>query len=472
MNVEGSVLYLVLASENREEALECYGKLKSQYFAGTSVLPIYKNIRRFYDTNGSVPTFKELLFSATARGTAELSQIAALESQQHPEVDIHFAVDVLLNAYAQKEALSSINSLLDGIRELPGQEIVEAFSHMALELDGKLDNSEEVFTAKDLRSFKTEDDIAKNYLPVGLSNRMDATGGLMRQGLYLFGGRRGSGKSIVAANISVNARESGLVSPFFTIEMSAQETDDRMMAMRAGVSYQSLIGKGEPLSNEDNLRVAAAKAEDFEGGTDLLDSWPDKDKFKGIEFEDALLKLPERQDIGKIVIIDNKELTLTAIDSQLAKLSAEYGDRLGPVVVDYVNQVVYDTSDPNSMYDWKTQIHLAKQLKVLARKYNIPMVSPYQTDAEGEARLSKGLLDAVDGAWAIKREPDSDVMELVCQKLRGAEEFDMRIRMSTKTLVVDPTEVKVESDGDGEGGDVEDMTSATNNSGENAKELV
>jgi len=461
VNVESAVLYLVLSEENREVALEGYGRLKSQYFVGTSVLPIFKSLKRFYDNKGEVPTFQQLLFAAKARGAVELSQITALQAQTHPEVDLFFAIDTLLNAFAQKEALKLVNNMLDGIRELPGQEIVEQFSMMALELDEKLDNNDEVYTAKKLRTFKSQEDLNKNTMPLGISNRWDSIGGVARQCLYLIGGRRGSGKSIVAANITVNAYKNGLVSPFFTIEMHAQETDDRMMAMLAQVPLKDITAR--TLGDEETRRLAKVKSDMFVGGDVLFKEWDEHSSFDGESFEKELVKLPEVEDRGKMVLIDNRELTLTAIDSHLARLRSEYGDRLGPVVIDYVNQIIHDSSKPEDMYDWKTQIHLAKQLKNLARKYDVPIISPYQTDASGEARLSKGLLDAVDGAWAIKRDPESDLMTLECQKLRGATEFDMNITMSTTTLRIDPQEVVMENE-EGEV-EVEDMGESISDGG-------
>ena len=60
-------------------------------------------------------------------------------------------------------------------------------------------------------------------------------------------------------------------------------------------------------------------------------------------------------------------------------------------VVDYINIVKYEDQK-----DWKSQIAIAEALKLMSRKYDITMFSPYQIDAGGEARFAKGILDSAD----------------------------------------------------------------------------
>ena len=77
---------------------------------------------------------------------------------------------------------------------------------------------------------------------------------------------------------------------------------------------------------------------------------------------------------------------------------------LGVVIIDYINQV-RRSSAPNNragQYDWTEQIEVSKTLKQYSQDYGVLFFSPYQTDATGEARFAKGILDAADAAFALE----------------------------------------------------------------------
>ena len=88
----------------------------------------------------------------------------------------------------------------------------------------------------------------------------------------------------------------------------------------------------------------------------------------------------------------------------LEKLKSKFGDNLGLVIVDYINQVLIDGYADE--YDWKAQVQVAKKLKNLARKYEVVIVTPYQIDKDGEARYSKAILDSPDIALILSKKDD------------------------------------------------------------------
>jgi hypothetical protein len=91
------------------------------------------------------------------------------------------------------------------------------------------------------------------------------------------------------------------------------------------------------------------------------------------------------------------------------------------VIVDYLNQMESPNANGTAgMYDWKQQIENSKALKLFAQDYQIPVFSPYQTDASGEARFAKGILDAADGAMVL--EAHDECITFKVTKMRNADD--------------------------------------------------
>ena len=92
----------------------------------------------------------------------------------------------------------------------------------------------------------------------------------------------------------------------------------------------------------------------------------------------------------RFFIIDDASISLNRIDHYCNMFNSKYSTfTMG--VVDYINIVKYEDQK-----DWKSQIAIAEALKLMSRKYDITMFSPYQIDAGGEARFAKGILDSAD----------------------------------------------------------------------------
>ena len=140
-----------------------------------------------------------------------------------------------------------------------------------------------------------------------------------------------------------------------------------------------------------------------------------------------------------MIIVDDRDLTLSSIDLHIGKAKAKFGDKLKVVVVDYINQIVLEGTD---QYDWKPQIEISKKLKNLARKYEIVMVSPYQIDASGEARFAKGILDAADIALTMEaHDKETNAISFETTKIRGGKEMAFTCPIDWDTLRISPQSV-------------------------------
>jgi replicative DNA helicase len=446
MNLEGVALKLLLTEQDKNKALSAYSALRPEYLS-EAFKSVFKATTDFYDTQGYVPSLNEL---ALYRGrdtkiSAAVSSISLIETDG---IDIYFAIDELANQYAQNITLELFENVLNKISIMDRHDLMEVVSEIPQKLEDSLQETEGVFTMDNMDIFEAPEDMANRRFASGISNKLDAeTGGFYLEDLILLGGKRGSGKSIVAANLCRNQSRDGFVSVFVTIEMTAKETMQRIMSMQTGVPFSRI--KLGTITAEDKLRMAEYIASRYEGGSEFL-AQVLKEEGTILDFRmfEARLKTSRREiDEGKIVIVDDREPTLASLDTRVASLRARYGDKLKLVVVDYVNQVKLNHSSED-MYDWKDQVSVSKGLKNLARKHGVCVVSPFQMDANGEARFAKGLLDACDAAYLIKvDDKESGHIVFVTSKARSADDGgSYRVSMNWESLQVDPREVILEED--------------------------
>ena len=75
------------------------------------------------------------------------------------------------------------------------------------------------------------------------------------------------------------------------------------------------------------------------------------------------------------------------------------------------------------------------------------MISPYQTDATGEARFAKGILDAADTAFALDaHQKEDNAITFKCVKMRNGEETDFTSTMDWATLKIGPETGRIQTE--------------------------
>jgi hypothetical protein len=85
-------------------------------------------------------------------------------------------------------------------------------------------------------------------------------------------------------------------------------------------------------------------------------------------------------------------------------------------------------------------INLSKKLKALARKYDVVMLTPFQTSEEGKVRFAKGILDSPNWAFNLSAVHDGDygAIEFECKKSRGDQAIDFASEIHWPTLKMYP----------------------------------
>lgn len=414
---------LILSKVLLDRDLNAWSKLKIQYFQAPYTL-IYQQVAKFYEKFSKLPSFEEL--ELVIRDDNTLNMVQALKDVEIPEdLDADILIQALINEYAQKEVLSNLDNLVDDIVFMDAPEMVENLSRMAIELEEKTESSEQIVVMSDFKTVDEND--LKEFTPIGLSNDFDQFSlGLAPTELMLVGGFRGSGKSIVCGNITSNQYIQGNSSLYFSIEMRGKEIFQRHLSMLSGVKM-SRIRKNE-LTQEDKQMIAKTRSEMHEEGAVLYQDFLDHGDFD--KFEDKLIKTPLNKD-NQIVIVDNQSLSLANIDATVQTYKTKFQEKLRIVVVDYIN--VITANDP---LEWKTQLALAAGLKKIARKHDIAIVAPFQTDEKGGVRFAKGILDAPD--WAFNLDALESSIKFECKKTRGTRVMDFESPMEWDNLRIIP----------------------------------
>lgn len=441
MNLEGAALKLLLTIEDRTEALDTFSELRSDFFS-TGSKTIYNAIVSHYTRYGTVPTTQQLLVSQT-RNEALTNSIESLEYIDVNSLELSLVCEELKNQYTHMETMKLLEKFVSTSITMSREEMIESLAELPLELEAMLQETFKVGTASNINFFKTGEEHKTSQILSGISDSWDyEAGGYFIEDLILYGGRRGSGKSLICANMIASQHEQGNPSLYFTIEMTKEEVYGRIICMLAKVSYSNF--RKNELSEEEKEKAASTIASLFVDGDEVFDKYFGANGSRDVvEFQREIQRTKKEKDEGRIIIIDDPNLSLATIDAKINTYKRIYGNKLKLVCVDYVNQVKLHAGINLDMYDWKNQILIAKTLKDLARKYKVCMVSPYQIDASGEARMSKGILDAADIAQVIKKKDDIIAFENV--KARGVKEGSVnRVSICSVSLRIDPREVQIE----------------------------
>lgn len=430
MDVSAVVLNKLLTEGN----LEVYSKLKL-IFLDPAYSTLYSVISKHYEKYNALPTFADLELSLREGQTAKT--LASLKLLEIPDVSSDLALDALIDQYTQSEAIKLLERFIPKLPLYSSQEIKENLANIAMTMEEKTHTSENVFNMQDITLFQHQEDTDKARVYLGLNNSFDAAiGGMMLEELLLIGGRRGAGKSIICSNLFVNQYLMGNSTVYFTIEMKAVEVLQRNMAVLAGVNYQNI--KQNKLTDEDVFKLVKARANMFvDAETAVSEYMQHRDRFR---FEDVLSRNYQLKPDNQMIIIDDRKLSLAAIDMHLGKLKAKFGEKFKLALIDYVNQIEVVSG---AQYDWAPQMELAKGLKNLGRKHGIVITSPYQIDDAGEARMSKGILDCADIAILLEAHDKSEqALSFSTTKIRSSSDATFTSPIDWDTLTISPQSIE------------------------------
>lgn len=208
--------------------------------------------------------------------------------------------------------------------------------------------------------------------------------GLMPSDLIILAARPSMGKTSLALDIArKSALEHGTKVGIFSLEMSAQQLTDRMVAAEARVDSWKLR-TGNALSDADM---------------------------------DAISSALERLENAPIYIDDQSGNTLLRMRSTARRLKSEHG--LDLIIIDYL-QLINPSRNYDSMVNQVTEI--SRSLKGLARELNVPVVALSQLSRAVESRGGKPRLSDLRDSGSI--EQDADVVMFIHREDRMGNRSD------------------------------------------------
>jgi replicative DNA helicase len=190
------------------------------------------------------------------------------------------------------------------------------------------------------------------------------TGGLQPSDLIILAARPSMGKTSLAINIAMNAAYSFLSKAkntnqkeqhvlFFSLEMSAEQLTNRMLAITTGI---------------DSSRLRTGSINKFE--------------------LEKLLHGKEKRNLESLPILidDTPSLSIISLKSRVIRLLRQYDISL--IIVDYL-QLLHGGSNKNHYNRVQEIGEISQGLKTLAREINVPVVALSQLSRAVEARDDK-----------------------------------------------------------------------------------
>jgi hypothetical protein len=426
LNIASALIKQVLTLQD----FETWTSVRKDYLP-TEYHTLFSIIDKHCDTFHSLPTFEDLELSV--RDSKAREKLYAVKSVE-VEAEASMLLEYLKNEFTQKEILDSLEHYIDNsVAFENAEESVNHLHQIVLDVEKKVDLEMPQESMQRITLFEDEQEIGK-YLPLGLNADYDHEIQFSPRDLVLLGGRRGAGKSLTCANIAHNVFESGRSAIYFTIEMDSRSILQRVCSLATGVPFSRLRTRN--LSVGEWELVASWWANRFQEGQTQLKEYKGHRDFE--KFHHKLTTTCELLPTQQIDVVYDPSLTLAKIKAEMDKKVKAIN--AGVVLVDYINQVKRSAlPSRGGQYDWTEQIEVSKALKAMAQEYECTVVTPYQTDASGEARFAKGILDAADAAYALETYDQEDqCITFNCTKMRSAAMRSFTSSIDWETMKIGP----------------------------------
>lgn len=426
MNISSALLKQCIATAD----FETWSYLRKEYLPA-EYHTLYSLIDKHCEGFHEFPSFDDLKLSIRHAPTRD--KVHAIESIDI-DVDAGTLLEYLKNEYTQKEILNSLDTYIDdSVVFSSAEESVQELHQIVLDIEDKVDLEVPQESMQHIELFEPEEEIGR-YIGLGLNAEYDHEIKFSPRDLVLVGGRRGAGKSLTCANIANNVFQSGRSAIYFTIEMDSRSILQRCCSIATEVPYSRL--RTQNLSVTEWEKVAGWWASRFQQGQDRLKEYRKTRDFN--EFHRKLKSEHELLPTQQIDVVYDAGLTLAKIRAELDKKVSRIN--AGVIIVDYINQVKRSNiPSRGGQYDWTEQIEVSKALKAMAQEYECTVFSPYQTDATGEARFAKGILDSADAAYALEAYDQEDAcISFNCVKMRAASMKSFTSTMDWESLKMGP----------------------------------
>lgn len=409
----------------KESNLDTWANTKKIYLA-QEFHGIYGIIDKHVDNYFKIPTFEELKFEIRDEATVE--KLSLIEREE-VETESFLLLEYLKSEFVETEAIRGLTKYVENSLAFENaEEVIGGLYEVIADIEKKVDLQKTRDSIEKVELFDTDEELDAS-LRLGINSEYDEKFIFGNTSLILIGGYRGSGKSLVCNNIAQAQVEQGKTVIKFTIEMQLREELQRQCAIATGVPHMKIRYK--ELSVDEWNRVAQWWASRYVNGEEIYEEVYLKDR----DFTKMHLLLTKNELAQPAIdIVHTPELTIPKFKAETLKRLNKY-DNVGLIVLDYLNKTALSDSTHNK-FEWIEQIQVADKLKSFAEEIGIPIVSPFQTKADGGVKFGKDILVPADAAYVLNK--GENWIEFENIKMRHMEEIGFISTVDWQSLKMGP----------------------------------
>ena len=421
-------------------------KLQSKCFYSDYGKWLFTKIKDYYNkynqkiTKNALELMLNESFAIQEKHAEAFLFIKQLLNQKVETAEFNYLIDQLKNVYLANTLLNEIDNVATNIKP---ETIIKQIS----DLSRKLTELEIPTHSLIIRSANLNTEFFINFAKIEESKMGITTGyteldkaikGFQKQQLSVIAAPSGEGKSMMLENLAENANAAGYNVMCITKEMSLEDYALRRAGMVAKIDSNIL--------REGNLNGELLKTFYLRIFQRLFDSKHSKDienKFDTIDFKEKVdmndlfeeIKIKFELTKTKFFVVDiPKDCTIKRIENELR--NALKTSEIHLLIIDYFYILDCTQFAPTL---WEKYNIMIRELKELARQYNIPIVTAAQLDSgdddvkikQEDIRYARAIWENADWVIAWKRTEDDKLLSrirLEVSKARYAKKVMIELR--------------------------------------------
>lgn len=345
-------------------------QLQTEYFTTQAHKSLFETFKQLKATNTPIDVATVLISSLNSLDANELMFIANQANERN--FDKH--VQLLFEQHQDREKQNILRQSLEDDLEI--NEIVKALQSIETNKVSDYHSMSSLLADALERPFQPQEQVTAHK--TGLKVFDAITGGLRNSELIILAARPSVGKTAVALNLMryLTQMNQNIIPVFFSLEMQAASITNRLIASCGRYDSRKLDNPYVKLTDDEKAR------------------WN-----QSLEAVRAI----------NLETFDSAAQTMSDIRRKTRKMSRIHKDKQLVVVIDYL-QIIRAENRNMSEYERITEI--SKELKELAKEFDVPVVCLAQLNRGNEGRNDKRpMMSDLRGSGAV--EQDADVIALL-----------------------------------------------------------
>lgn len=345
-------------------------QLQTEYFTTQAHKSLFETFKQLKATNTPIDVATVLISSLNSLDANELMFIANQANERN--FDKH--VQLLFEQHQDREKQNILRQSLEDDLEI--NEIVKALQSIETNKASDYHSMSSLLADALERPFQPQEQVTAHK--TGLKVFDAITGGLRNSELIILAARPSVGKTAVALNLMryLTQMNQNIIPVFFSLEMNAASITNRLIASCGRYDSRKLDNPYAKLTDDEKAR------------------WN-----QSLEAVRAI----------NLETFDSAAQTMSDIRRKTRKMSRIHKDKQLVVVIDYL-QII--RAENRNMSEYERITSISKELKELAKEFDVPVVCLAQLNRGNEGRNDKRpMMSDLRGSGAV--EQDADIVGLL-----------------------------------------------------------